>query len=91
MADQGERVVAARGDDLDGLAIRKGASQVAQVAIDADGQRGLGQSGTDGGRGVGAGRAVGKLQRVAVREGDLHARRMLAARLAGPACVIDVT
>ena len=64
-------------------AVGQRAREVAQLAVDLDRQRGARQPGADGGRGVGAGGAVGELELGAVREGGVHAGRRLAGRPAG--------
>jgi hypothetical protein len=66
-------------DDRDGRAIGNGARKVAELAVDHDRDRGLGEAGTDRAGDVVAGRAVGKLEPGAVGKKDVHGAGRVAA------------
>ncbi len=66
VADQVERLGVAVGEDRDLGPVGKRRREVAQLTVDADRQRGLGQARPDRRGGVGPGGAVGQLQRRAV-------------------------
>ena len=69
VADEIERVLAAAiGDDLERLVGLERQREVAQLPVLLDRQRGPRQPRPDGRGGVGAARAVGELERRAVRE-----------------------
>jgi hypothetical protein len=71
VADQFQRLGIAVGEDRDlGTRRRQRRAEVAQLAIDPDRQRRLGQTGADRRGGVGAGRARRKLQHLAIGQGD---------------------
>ena len=70
VADQLQRLGVAAGDDRDLRPVGERRAEVAQSAVDADRQRRLRQAGADRRRGVGAGRAVGQLERGPVRQRD---------------------
>ncbi len=83
VADELERVLVARGDDLEHDAVRERRGQIAQPVepVSAlarrarlDRERGAGQALPHRTRGIGAGGAVGELERGAVGERDLHRR-----------------
>ena len=60
----------ARGDDGDlGVAVDAG-GEVARLAVDHDGERGLGQARADRGRELGAGDRAGEMALLAVGQGD---------------------
>ena len=75
VADQVERLGVAVGEDPDLGAVGERRGEVAQLAVDADRQRRLGEARPDRRRRVGPGRPLGQLQRLAVgqRDGDLRA------------------
>jgi hypothetical protein len=80
VADEVERVLsAAIGDDLQRLVGLQGQREVAQLAVLLDRQGGAREPGADRSGGVGAAGALGKLERRAVREGDLHRSRCYAS------------
>ena len=70
VADQVQRLGIAFGEDRDLGPVGQRRGEVAQLAVDADRQRGLGQARPDRRRGVGARGAVGQLERRPV--GQLH-------------------
>ena len=88
MADQLQRLGVAVGEDRHLSPVRgQRRGEVAQLAVDLDRQRRLGEAGADRGRRVGARRPRRQLQRLAVRQGDggllgrgLHARAMVRGR-----------
>ena len=80
VADEVERVLpAAIGDDLQGLVGLQRLGEVAQLAVLLDGQGGARQPRADRSGGVGAAGALGKLERRAIGEGDLHRSRCYAS------------
>ena len=83
MADQLERLGVAVGEDRDLSAVGQRRREVAQLTVDPDRQRRLCQAGPDRRRGIGAGGALGQLQRRAVGEldSDLLGRRLDPAML----------
>ena len=72
MPQHGQRLGVAVGDDADALAVVQGQAQVAHVAVDLHGDRGLGQARTDRRGGVEAARAVRQIQAVSIGECHLH-------------------
>src|SRR5438067_6392644 len=80
VAEEGEGVRAAVGDDLDRLAVVQRRRQVAQIAVHLDRQRRPRQTLADRARGIRAGGAVLELELLAVGEGDVHADWKLARR-----------
>ena len=80
VADEVERVLpAAIGDDLQRLVGLQRLREVAQLAVLLDGQGGARQPRADRSGGVGAAGALGKLERRAIGEGDLHRSRCYAS------------
>ena len=73
VADDIERAVGFRRDDLQRLARLQRPCEVAQLAVLAHGERGAREAGADRGGGIGARRAVGELELGSVRKGDVHA------------------
>src|SRR5204862_2876305 len=86
-ADQLQARRIAVGDDRDLDPVGKRRGEVAQLAVSANGQRGLGQAGTDRRGRVGSCGATGQLQRSAVGKVD---RDLLRRRL-DPAMLPRVT
>jgi hypothetical protein len=89
VADQRQRLGVAVGEDRDRGPVGQRRRQIAQLAVDADRQGGLGESGTDRSRSVGATGAVGQLKRLSVRKfrGDVGRRldeRMLLTEAKPP-------
>ena len=82
VADQLERLGRALGHDLDPLPVGERTREVADVAVDLDGERGAREAGADRGRQVGAGGAGVQRLCGCRREADSIARwsRMLATR-----------
>ena len=94
VADQRQRVVVAIGEDRDLAAVAQRRREVAELAVDGDRQRRLRQAGPDRGGGVGAGGAIGELERCAVGQfdgdrgrGTRHARHATRA----PRVVVSLT
>ncbi len=80
VTNQVERVLPAlRRDDLERDPVLQRAREVADLAVDLDGQRGAREAGADRGGGVSAARAVRKVEQRAVGEGDVHRRRCYAS------------
>ena len=73
VADDVQRAVALRRDDLQRLAGHERAREVAHLAVLAHGERGAREARADRRGGVGAGGAVGELELGAVGKGDVHA------------------
>jgi len=71
VADEPEGVGVLRGDDLEGTLLERRV-EVAQIAVLSHAERGARQTLADRPRGVGAGGAVGELERGAVGKRDLH-------------------
>ena len=83
MADDVERAVAARRDDLQRLAGLQRLREVAHLAVLAHGERRAREPSPDRRGRIGAGGAVGELELCSVGEGDVHvphASREHAAR-----------
>ena len=75
VAKDGERRVVAVGQDADRLAVAHRQAQVPHLAVDLDGDGGVGQTGADRGRRVAPGRALVEGQLVAVGEENAHGRQ----------------
>ena len=72
VADELQRLGTVLGDDLELGAVLEGSAEVPQLAVHLDGQRRTRQAGSDLGRGVGAGRALGQREPRAVRQLDFE-------------------
>ena len=72
VAQHRERFLVADAQDAQMCAVRQRQAEIAQLAVDLDRGRGVGQARADRARGVEAARALGEVELVAVGEDRLH-------------------